>query len=1047
MSRFFIRRPIFATVVALLITLSGLLALAALPVAQYPEITPPTVRVSAVYPGADAEVVARSVGAPLEAVVNGVEDMIYMSSTSSNDGTYSLTVSFAVGTDPELAAIRVQNRVSQAESSLPAEVVAQGVVTSKQSPTILVVVNLYSPDGTHDELFLSNFASLQVVDELQRVDGVGGVTVFGAGTFAMRVWLDPSLMRARGLTAADVRAALAEQNVQVAAGALGQPPTPSGVERQLSLTALGRLDDPEQFAQVVVRSTEAGGLVHLGDVARIELGARSYSTRARLNGSPATSLLIYQLPGSNALEVRDRLAQRLEELAQTFPPGLEQTISYDTTLFVEAAIEEVAVTLFIAAALVFLTILIFLQDLRATLIPAVAIPVSLIGTFTVMAGLGFSINLLTLFGLVLAIGIVVDDAIVVVENVKRKLTEGAPSARAAAEEAMEEVGGPIVATTLVLLAVFVPVAFMDGIRGALYEQFALTIAVSTVFSSVVALSLAPALSALLLRPETQPGRFGRLFDAVYSPFANVYLRLVGVLARRLVITAVLFAVLGAAAWFGIRGLPTSFLPQEDRGVAFIAGQLPPAASLERTDRLSSRAMEHARSIPGVDRTVEVVGLSLLDGTNTSNSFTIFAPFKPWSERQGPGQSASGIVGQLFGGFMGMPEGLIFAFTPPPIQGLGNASGFTLELQDRADLGPVELGRAVGALATAVNEAPEIASLRVTYQANVPRIFADVDREKVKQLGLELDAVFGTLQTYLGSAYVNDFDLFGRTYPVYVQAEADARMDVRDVGRLEVRAADGTLVPLASLVRLEETVGPQVVKRFNQYTSVQVSGEAAPGHSSGQAMAAIAEIIDTRLGQGFGRAWSGTSYQEQEATGTIGTTLALSVVFVFLVLAAQYESWSAPLAIVLAIPFGVLGAAAGLMLRAMPNDVYTQIGLVLLIGLASKNAILIVEFARELRRQGVSALDAAVEAARLRLRPILMTSLAFVLGMAPLLVATGAGAASRRALGTTVFGGMIAATFLTALFVPAFARLAFARESEGAEPADDPNHGEPQEVRS
>ncbi|MCG8456125.1 MAG: multidrug efflux RND transporter permease subunit [Holophagales bacterium] len=1027
MSRFFIRRPIFATVIALVITLAGSLALVSLPIAQYPQITPPTVRVAAFYPGADAEVVAESVGAPLEEEVNGVEGMIYMSSTSANDGSYSLTVSFEVGTDPELAAIRVQNRVARAEASLPTEVVAQGVTTIKQSPTILLVANVYSPDESLDSLFLSNYASLRIVDELERVDGVGDVTLAGAGTYAMRVWLDPGLMSSRGLTAGDVRAALAEQNVQVAAGALGQPPAPMGIERQLSMTALGRLDEPEQFEEIVIRTAADGGLVRLGDVGRVELGARSYTTLSRLDGVPATSLLVYQLPGSNALDVRDRVVDRLEELSTSFPEGLASSIAYDTTLFVEAAISEVVKTLLIAATLVFLTILVFLQDLRATLVPAVAIPVSLVGTFTVMAGLGFSINLLTLFGLVLAIGIVVDDAIIVVENVKRKLSEGAESPRKAAEEAMDEVSGPIVATTLVLLAVFVPVAFMGGIRGALYEQFALTIAVSTVFSSVVALSLSPALSALFLRPDTgAKGPFGRAFDAFYQPLARMYLRIVGLLARRLLILAVLFVMLLGGAWLSLERLPTSFLPQEDQGVVIVAGQLPPAASLERTEALSRRVSELASSIPGVERSVEIVGLSLLDEATTSNAFTIFLPLDPWATRLPEGQTADAIVGQLFGGFMDMPEGLVFAFTPPPIQGLGFTSGFTLELQDRADLGPAELGRAVDVLVAASAERPELRSLRATYQANVPRIFADVDREKVKQLELDLGSVFGALQTYLGSSYVNDFELFGRTYPVYVQAEAGARMLPEDVGRLEVRASDGTLVPLASLARLEEIVGPQIVKRFNQFPSTQISGEAAPGYSSGESMAAIAELIDGRLGQGFGRAWSGTSYQEQRTTGAIGATLALAVVFVFLVLAAQYESWAAPLAVILAVPFGVLGASVGLTLRGMSNDVYAQIGLVLLTALASKNAILIVELAGELRRRGHGALDAALEAARLRLRPILMTSLAFVLGMAPLLVATGAGAASRQSLGTTVFSGMLAATFLTAAFVPAFSRIAFRR---------------------
>jgi HAE1 family hydrophobic/amphiphilic exporter-1 len=861
---------------------------------------------------------------------------------------------------------------------------------------------------------------LRIKDELARIDGVGDVTIYGARDYSMRIWLDPDKLRARNLTTSDVIDALQEQNVQVAAGQIGQTPAPAGQSFQFTVNTLGRLKDAGQFENIIVKAGKEGRLIRLRDIARVELGARDYSVRTLLNGNPCIGIGIYQLPGANALEVAERVEAKMADLAKAFPDGLQYKIPFNTTMFVDTAIDEVVMTLLIAVVLVFLTIYVFLQDWRATVIPALTIPVSLIGTFAVMAGMGVSINMLSLFGIVLAIGVVVDDAIVVVENTARNIDDHGLAPREATIRAMQEVTGPIIATTLVLLAVFIPTAFLGGITGQLYRQFALTVAVATVFSSLNALTLSPALCALLLRPTKTVHRgFFRLFNWTFERTSNLYARLLGSLVRRATVTLVLFAALAGIAFWGFGRLPTGFVPSEDQGYCFVSIQLPDAASMQRTMGVVKQIDERLARMDGIDNWVSIAGFSLIDGAASSNMATIWVVFDPWEERMSADLSQDALVGRMAREFSGIQEARIFPFVPPSIRGLGFAGGFLMELQDRSGVGLNTLQNVAADMVQDANAQSKLQGVYTTFRANVPQLFADVDRTQAKTLNVPLSNVFNTLQAFLGSVYVNDFNKFGRTYQVKVQADGAFRSDVEDIRRLEVRDTAGRMIPLGTLVSVKETVGPQLIRRYNMYPSATINGRSAAGHSSGEALAVMGSLAATKLPASMGFEWTGMSYQESTTADQGLFIFLLAVVFVYLVLCAQYESWSSPLAIILSVPLALLGTASAVMMRGMEVNVYTQIGIVLLIALSSKTSILIVEFAKAKRDAGEDIEDAALKAARLRFRPILMTALTFVLGVAPLVIATGAGAASRQALGTAVFGGMLSATFLLILFVPVF----------------------------
>ncbi|WP_462324708.1 efflux RND transporter permease subunit [Desulfoplanes sp.] len=1019
-SRFFINRPIFAAVVSIVIIIAGLVTLQSLPVAQYPEISPPTISVTTNYPGANAQVLADTVAQPIEEQVNGVEDMIYMSSTCANNGDYSLTVSFDIGTDLDMAQVLVQNRVSQATASLPEAVQSIGVTTSKQSTNILLFATLTSPNNTFDPLYLSNYATLNIKDELSRIDGVGSVSVFGAGDYSMRIWLDPNKLKARGLTTTDVLNAINEQNVQVAAGQIGQPPAPQEQDFQYSITVKGRLTDAKQFESIIVKALPGGAMVRLRDIARVELGAQSYDMTSQANGIPTSAIAVYQQPGANALDVAKEVKSRLAELKQGFPTDLDYSIPFDTTEFVNASIDEVVETLFIAIVLVFIVILVFLQDWRATLIPAATIPVSLIGTFAVMAGLGVSINMLSLFGIVLVIGIVVDDAIVVVENATRNMDDLRLPPKEATIRAMDEVTGPVVATTLVLLAVFVPTAFLGGITGALYRQFALTIATATVFSALNALTLSPALCAIILRPTSSHHNiFARAFNWTFDKFQKGYGAIVGGMVRRGFICMVLFVALAAAAGWGMLQLPTGFVPSEDQGYAMVSVQLPDAASQERTLAVIDTLNKKIAQLPGVSSWISVPGYSLLDGAAASNAATIWVVFDSWDERLPKGLDVKAMIGQLYRIAGNIQEATVFAFAPPAITGLGQAGGFEMKIQDKGDVGLTALQQMTQDIAMAANGQSTLSQVYSTFRANTPQLFTDVDRTQTKSLGIPLSDVFNTLQANLGSKYVNDFNIFGRSYQVRVQADAKYRSRVEDIKKLEVRNNDGDMIPLGTIVTVSKTLGPQLITRYNMYPTATLNGQGAAGVSSGQAMTMMENIAQAKLPTSMGYAWSGMSYQEKMAGSATAIIFALAIIFVYLVLCAQYESWTLPLTIIFAVPLALVGTGIAVYIRHMDVNVYTQIGMVLLIALACKTAILISEFAKEGHEAGQGIREAALEAARLRFRPILMTAFAFILGVFPLVIATGAGAASRQALGTAVFAGMISATFLMIFFVPVF----------------------------
>ena len=1022
LSRFFIDRPVFANVIAILTVLFGVVAMNRLPVERYPAITPPTVVVSAVYPGANAKVVADTVAAPIEQQVNGVENMMYMSSTSSADGSYSLTVTFEIGTNLDDAQVLVQNRLAIAEPSLPEEVRRQGVTARKQSSNIVLAVSLTSPLGKYDGLFLSNYATLRLRDELSRVDGVGEVMVRGVGAYAMRVWLNPDKMASRQLTTQDVVAALSRQNVQVAAGQIGQPPSPAGQRFQLNVTTLGRLSDPEQFRGIVLKSGGAGQIVYLRDVAEVELGAQNYDSFSSRSGYDSANILVYQLPGSNAIAVSKGVRVAMERIKPSLPEGLDYAIPFDTTKFVDAAINEVYRTLLEAGALVLIVILVFLQSWRALLVPATTVPVTIIGAFAFMPAFGFSINLLTLFGLVLSIGIVVDDAIVIVENAAHHIEQGM-TPRDATIQAMSEVTGPVIAITLVLLAVFLPTAFLGGITGQLYRQFALTIAATALISAINALTLKPAQCATYLKPHKgKKNLFTRLFDAVYRPIERLYAWSVRQLLKVWWLILLLFAGLAGLTWWWYQTTPTGFLPTEDQGYVIIAVQLPDAASLNRTKEVTERMNKVFRKYQekgGVENWFVLGGFSLLDGTAAPNGATAFAAWRDWADRKSPDLSQEALVRDLQIEFGQMQEAFILVLVPPSIQGLGVAGGFQMQIEDREGVGLETLQERTQALIDAARKRPEIGQAASTFRAGVPQIYLNIDRVKAEKMGVLLNDVFAALQANLGSVYVNDFNKFDRTYQVRIQADARFRQNPNLIRRLEVRNRAGGRVPLATLLTPEMRLGPQSIARYNLYATATINGGAAPGVSSGEALAVMEELAAETLPQSMGHDWTGIAFQEKRITGEAIIVFALAVLLVYLVLAAQYESWVLPLAVILVVPLGLLGVVAAIYFRNMDNNVYTQIGIVLIIALASKNAILIVEFARELRLAGRSIREAAVEASRLRFRPILMTSFAFILGMLPLVWATGAGAASRQALGTAVFGGMISSTVLAVFFVPVF----------------------------
>jgi len=1013
----FIQRPKFAFVISILITLAGLLALRGLPVNMYPDMAPPQIQVSASLPGASAEVVEEAVIRPVEQQLNGVEGMIYIESTASSDGAAKITLTFESGTDTDLAQVNVQNRVALAEPFLPDEVRRQGVVVSKQAGNMLMGINLTSERPELDGVFLSNYASNNLVDALGRVPGVGSAEVMGAKDYSMRIWLDPQRMSSLDVTVGDVASALREQNQIVAAGKLGQPPVPAGQQLVYSIQSRERLSDPDEFAQTILRAKSDGGFVRLRDVGRIELGSRSYASTAKLNNQDTAFVVIYQLPDANALDVAERVKQVVEDAAPSFPDGVKHDILFDTTDFITRSIDEVIVTLLQAVALVILVVFLFLQNWRATLIPSIAIPVSLIGTFAVMATLGYSINTITLFGLVLAIGIVVDDAIVVIENVERILQEEQLPIRQAVTKAMAEVTGPIIATTLVLLAVFVPVGFMPGITGELYKQFSVTISVAVIISSINALTLSPALCVSLLGRGGQSIRWLRPFETMIVGGTKRYDWLVTRLLRRGVLMGVgLVAILIASAGL-FKTVPAAFVPPEDQGFLFVDVQLPDAAALERTDALLEKVTDIVLEDPAVTDVITVSGFSLLGGANSNNGLGIVT-LEDWEDREDDTLSLPQITARLSSRLWTLAEAQVMVFNPPPIPGLGTSAGFDFRLQDNQGRDVAELSQVMNGLIFEANEHEALSRVYSTYRANIPQYLLQVDRNKAKAMGIQLTDIFSTLQTQMGSLYVNDFTRFGRNYRVLLQAEGSYRQQPGDLSYYHVRNQRGEMVPLTTLASLEPVLGPSTIQHFNLKRSVTLSGEAASGFASGDAITAMERLAE-ELPQGYTFSWAGQSLQEIQAGDLATVIFLLAIVFVYLFLVAQYESWSLPLAVIGAVPLAMFGAMGGLWLLGMANNIYAQVGLVLLIGLSTKTAILIVEFAMQLRQSGLPTKEAARKAAVLRFRAVLMTALSFVLGVLPLVFASGAGAASRVSLGITVLSGMVAATLLGTLMVPVF----------------------------
>jgi multidrug efflux pump len=1029
-SGFFVNRPRFAAVLSILIFVVGLLALPRLPISEYPEVVPPTVVVRAVYPGANPKVIADTVAAPLEQSINGVENMLYQSSQATSDGVMTLTVTFALGTDLDKAQVQVQNRVAQVLPKLPQEVQRSGVVTNKASPDLTMVVHLISPDKRYDMLYLSNYAQLHVRDALARVDGVGDVQLFGAGPYAMRVWLDPEKVASHGLTPGDVIKAIREQNVQVAAGQLGAPPAPGAADFQLAINAQGRLTEEDDFRNIIIRAGANGEITRLKDVARVELGSNSYALRSLLDNQPAVALPIFQRPGSNAIQISDNVRKTMAQLKKDMPPGVDYRIVYDPTVFVRGSIDAVVHTLIEAILLVVLVVVLFLQTWRASVIPLVAVPVSLIGTFAVLHLLGFGLNSLTLFGLVLAIGIVVDDAIVVVENVERHIERGLQPAEAA-RVAMGEVTGPIISTALVLCAVFIPTAFISGLTGQFYRQFALTIAISTVISAFNSLTLSPALAAVLLKAHGAPkDRFQKLIDRafgwLFGPFnrffarsSNGYVSGVARLLRKPSIALIVYGGLVLLTVLGFARTPTGFVPPQDKQYLVAAAQLPDAASLDRTEAVIRQMSAIAQKTPGVEHAVAFPGLSINGFTNSTNAGIVFVTLTPFDQRRSKALSAGALAQTLNQKFAAIEDANVAVFPPPPVMGLGTIGGFKMQIEDRAGLGPEELYKQTQNLVEKAQKDPALAGVFTGYQINVPQISTDIDREKARSQGVSLTDLFETMQVYLGSLYANDFNRFGRTYEVDVQADQRFRLEPEDVLRLQTRNGQGQMIPLGAFVKLTRTTGPERVMHYNGQLTAEINGGPAPGYSSGQAEKAMEALAKRELPNGMGFEWTDLTYQKILAGNTAMLVFPLCVLLALLVLAAQYESWSLPLVVILIVPMCLLSALAGVHLSKGDNNIFTQIGLIVLVGLACKNAILIVEFARDREAHGESPWQAVLEACRLRLRPILMTSFAFIMGVAPLVFAHGAGAEMRHAMGVAVFAGMLGVTFFGLLLTPVF----------------------------
>ncbi|MGB4912905.1 MAG: multidrug efflux RND transporter permease subunit [Candidatus Dechloromonas phosphoritropha] len=1017
MSKFFINRPIFASVISIIIVIAGLVASQVLPVAQYPQIAPPTVLITANYPGASAETLARTVAAPIEEQLSGVENLLYFTSSASANGSVAITATFDIGTDIDIASVNVNNRVKAAEPRLPEEVRRNGVIVQKRSNDILQLVALTSEKSRYNTLFLSNYASLNIVDELKRLKGVGDVTIFGAQDYSMRVWLKPDRMAQLGLTTTDIANAIRIQNAQNAAGKIGQEPAPDSQQLVYTVTAKGRLLTPEEFGDIVIRASGPGGVLRLKDVARLELGAFSYDQQVTLDGQPTIAMGVFLQTGANALEVAEKVQARMDELKVKFPEGMGYVIPFDTTRFVSASIQEVLKTLLEAMILVLAVVYIFLQNWRATLIPMTAVPISLIGTFAGLWLFGFSINMLTLFAMVLAIGIVVDDAIVVLENVERLMSEEKLPPRQAAIKGMHEVQGAVIATTLVLVAVFVPVAFLGGIAGQLYKQFAVTVAVSVALSSVVALTLTPALCALLLKAQHGENRFFAPFNRLFERLTKSYIGVVRLTVKHSIVVALLFALVIGAIFAFFRIIPGSFVPDEDQGYLISAIMLPDGATLRRTATTGENMRQAIAADPAVMYTFVVSGFDLIGGGNKPNAGTMFIPLHDWSEREAKAQD---LAGKFMGIGMMQPDGLGLVFNPPPIQGLGTAGGFEVFVQNRVDGDARKLDEVVKNFMAELQKRPEFTRVSTFFRPTVPQLFVEVDEPKALALGIPLDSVYSTLQSTMGALYVNDFNKAGRVFRVQLQADADYRMKPEDIGKVYVRSSTSNgMIPLSAIASVKRVVGPEQVERFNGFVAAKIIGDSKPSVSSGDAIKIVEEVAAATLPSGYEISWTGQAFQEKRSAGSSIQAFAFAIIMVFLILAAQYEKWSLPLAVVMAVPFALMGALTAIWLRGMPNDIYFQIGLVVLIGLASKNAILIVEFAAQKHAEGMSVVDAALEGARLRFRPIIMTSLAFVLGVVPLVTATGAGAGARQSMGTGVFGGMIAATFIATLFIPLF----------------------------
>ncbi|MFG1401725.1 efflux RND transporter permease subunit [Xanthobacter sediminis] len=1055
-SHFFIDRPIFASVVSTIVIILGAVSYLRLPVAQYPEIAPPVITVTGQYPGASAETVADTVVAPIEQQINGVEHMLYISSNSTADGRFSIQVTFDLGTNLDTAQVQVQNRVAIATPRLPSEVQQVGVVTAKSSPDMLLVVNLYSPDGSRDPLFISNFANIQIKDVLSRIDGVGSITVFGQRDYAMQIWIDPDRLSQLNLTSNDVVAALRAQNVQVASGILNAPPVPKQNAFQIAVRTLGRLSTPEEFGDIVIKQTEQA-LVRLKDVGRVEITAQDYASTTFLDRYPSIGLGIFQRPGSNALATGNALVEEMKRIRQTFPEGVEYGIYYNPTEFIQQSVDAVVHTIGEAIVLVVLVVILFLQSWRAAIIPILAIPISLIGTFFVMAMFGFSLNNLSLFGLVLAIGIVVDDAIVVVENVERNIAAGL-SPRDAAYKTMDEVGGALVAISLVLSSVFVPTAFITGISGAFYQQFALTIAGSTLISLLVSLTLSPAMCALLLKPHKEGHEhhawyarplvgFFRLFNRGFEGLGNGYAWMTSRLVRVVALVLIVYAGIVGFGGYLFTTTPQGFIPQQDRGYLIVVAQLPPGASMARTEQVMKRAGDLVLGTPGVARIVNIVGFSGATFTNAPNAGAMFVILEPFSERGGdPARSAAAVQRTLFGKMASIQEAQMIVVQPPPVQGIGNAGGFRMMVEDRDGAGLLALRNATYAMMGAAAQTSGLMQVYSLFETSTPQLYLDIDREKAQLLKVNVNDVFTALQTFIGSSYVNDFNLFGRTFRVQAQADSKFRMEAKDVLAIRVRTEAGDTVPLGSFTTVRDISGPYRVPRYNLYPAAELDGSPAPGYSQGQAMRIMEGLAQKVLPQGFAYEWTGIAFQQERAGNTAIFAFALGVVFVFLVLAAQYESLTLPLAVILIVPMCLVAALLGVIMRGMDNNILTQVGFIVLIGLAAKNAILIVEFAKQLEDDGHGRREAAVEAARLRLRPIIMTSLAFILGVAPLVWAVGAGAELRQALGTAVFSGMIGVTLFGLVFTPVFYVFARWLASRGGrrEKHEPPHHPAPAE---